>query len=296
MSSVAVIMRTKNSADILAQTLKALFSQDFQEFTLHIIDSGSTDKTIEIALQYPCTLTQIEADEYIPGPILNRAIEPIDQEILVFVNSDTVPLNPQTLGTLVAAFKKQDVAAAYVRQVPRPDAEPWVERDYQAAFPRSAAPPWLPLSLAMAAIKRTHWEEHPFYSAAWGSEDIEWGVWAKQKGLQVAYLPDAIAMHSHNYTLRQLYGRRFIEGEADAFIYQKSYSILKCLFDALKGAIRDIPYYTNKKQFFKIPLIPIRRAIGKWAYYLGHKHGTHRRLNGDPNTKTGQETVLSRYE
>jgi len=50
-------MRSKKSDWVIAQALAALFSQEIQEdFELLIIDSGSTDRTLEIVSEYPAAL------------------------------------------------------------------------------------------------------------------------------------------------------------------------------------------------------------------------------------------------
>ena len=45
---ISIIMRTKNSDWVVGQTLKSLYSQTFQDFELIIVDSGSTDNTLNI--------------------------------------------------------------------------------------------------------------------------------------------------------------------------------------------------------------------------------------------------------
>ncbi len=224
-TSVSIIMRSKNSDWVIAQSLAALFSQTYTDFELLIIDSGSRDKTIEIIKQYPCRLIEIEAIAYYPGVVLNMAIKETKGEIVVFLNSDAVPLCQYTLERLINAFDDSEVKAAFTRQLPRPDAETWVKRDYELSFPDSdIASSWLTLSLPMAAIRRDTWKLHPFYTDAWASEDTEWGNWALNSGYKIKYVKDAIVMHSHNYTLKQIYGRKFVEGEADVFIYNKRFS------------------------------------------------------------------------
>src|SRR5262245_22340886 len=217
--SVSVIMRSKDADWVIAQALSALFAQTFQGFELIVVDSGSTDRTLEIVRQYPCRLIQIPALDYLPGRVLNQAISQASGELLVFQNSDAVPLSPHTLSRLLEPFTDPGVVASFARQIPRPEALGWVRRDYAESFPeRGPAPPWMPYSLPLAAMRRRAWERRPFYTEAFGSEDVEWGTWAARSGLCIRYVPDAIVMHSHNYTLKELYGRRFIEGEAGAFI------------------------------------------------------------------------------
>jgi glycosyltransferase involved in cell wall biosynthesis len=295
--SVSVIMRSKNSDWVIDRALAALFSQTFTDFELTVVDSGSTDRTLEIVRKYPCRLIQIEAKSYFPGAVLNSAIENTSGELIVFQNSDAVPLCQDSLAQLVAAFDEEKVQAAFGRQVPRPEALPWVRRDYAASFPDHAtSPPWMTLSLPFAAMRRSIWREHPFYTDAWASEDTEWGHWARQNGHLVHYVPEAVVMHSHNYTLRQLYGRRFVEGEADAFIYGGGDSFGKMAARVAGSTLRDAVRAIQHGQLREVPLLPFRRAVYHWAHFRGHAHGNNRRLTEDTNTNFGQDVVLSRYE
>ncbi len=294
---ISIVMRSKNSDWVIHQVLAALFSQSFQDFELLVIDSGSTDKTLEMVAHYPCRLIEIEAGDYYPGKVLNRAMQEAKADLVVFLNSDSVPLGPNTLAHMVAAFDDKEVVAALGRQLPRPEAHTWVRADYAASFPDAEQPaPWITLSLPMAAMRKSIWEEHPFYTDAWGSEDTAWGVWAKNKGLKVKYVPQAIVMHSHNYTLRQIYGRRFIEGEADAFIYRQKDTIFKMLKRIVSSVARDVLHCLRAKDWLGILQAPARRAVYQWAYYKGHLLGEKRIASGDSDGSQGQKTVLNRYE
>ena len=294
---VSVVMRAKNSDWVIGQALAALYSQTFKDFELVVFDSGSTDRTLELLSHYPHRLFQIAPEEYYPGPVLNRAVAKCKGEVLVFQNSDGVPLSPHTLQRLVSAFDDNRVSAALARQLPRPEADTWVRRDYATSFPDAPrTPEWITLSLPMAAMRKSAWDAHPFYSDAWGSEDTEWGQWAKDNGLVIKYVRDAILMHSHNYTLQQLYGRRFIEGEADAFIYGKDESAPVLAAKTLKSVAMDIAACVRDGDLKDIPKVPMRRAVFHWAYLKGHRHGERRRREGDTDTSFGQKTVLSRHE
>jgi rhamnosyltransferase len=296
---VTVLMRCKNSDWVIAQALAGLFAQTYTDFELLVVDSGSTDKTLDIVSSYPCRLEKIPPQNYYPGAVLNQAIEGISTELVVFLNSDCVPLAPETLGRLVAAFDDPTVMAAFGRQLPRPEADAWVRRDYAEAFPASGdAPPWITFSLPIAGFRHAAWEQRKFYTDAWGSEDTDWGRWARQQpGWKVVYVPDAITMHSHNYTLRQLYGRRFIEGEADAFIYRDQDSLSKMLKRAVVSTARDIFYHLRHQDGLNAMVTaPARRAVYQWAYYKGHQHGEKRIAEQDTDVSFGQKVVLARHE
>lgn len=294
---VSVIMRCKNSDWVIAQALAGLYSQTFTDFELIVVDSGSTDKTLEIVKQYPCRLIEIEATQYYPGAVLNMAIEEAKADIIVFQNSDGVPLCQHTLQRLVDAFDDENIQAALTRQLPRPEADTWVKKDYALSFPDAEqTPEWIRMSLPMAALRKEVWQKHPFYTDAWASEDTEWGEWAVRNGYNIKYVKDAIIMHSHNYTLKQIYGRKFVEGEADAFIYKSKPGLLKALKNCLKGSVKDIFVYLAAGDVKNICSVIPRNIVYNWAHYKGLKLGFKRRKTGDTDTSKGQVNVLSRYE
>lgn len=287
-------MRSKNSDWVIASALQALFSQTYTNFELLVVDSGSTDTTLDIVKQFPCRLVEIEAQDYIPGKVLNDAIELCDSEIIVFLNSDSVLLSPNSLAQLLSNFESADISAAFGRQLPRPEAHNWVRRDYDLSFPDHAiAPPWMKLSLPLAAMRRSTWQAHPFYTEAWASEDTEWGAWAARNRLKVIYDHQAITMHSHNYTLKEIYGRRFVEGEADAFIYQTKVNIFSALFDTCKSIRNDLIDHFKKRDYLGSLICPLRRFVYHWAYLEGNRIGNHRKEQHINDTSLGQKVVLS---
>ena len=297
----SVIMRCKNSDWVIEQTLASLFSQSFTDFELLVVDSGSEDRTLEIVRNYPCQLIEIEPTAYVPGAVLNMAAARARGELLVFLNSDTVPLTCEALGALIAPLTGADaqpkVAATFARQIPRPEAQTWVRRDYGVAFPATApAPSWLTFSLPFAAMRKDVWRQRPFYVDSWASEDTEWGQWALASGWQIQYVPAAAAMHSHNYTLSQIYGRRFVEGEADAFIRNEPSSVLNACRRWASSTWKDVRAAAAAADWRGMVASPLRRAVYHWAHLRGQRHGWHRKTHGDTSIATGLEVILKRHD
>ncbi len=297
---VSVIMRSKNSAWVIGQALAGLASQTRKDFELIVVDSGSADATLSIfercAVERSARrLIRIPPTEYFPGAVLNMAIRQARGDLLVFQNSDVVPLTPDALERLLAPLEAKSADATFARQLPRPEAHTWVRRDYAVAFPPSGEPPpWMTYSLPFAAMTRAAWSRHPFYEDAWGSEDTEWGHWARRNALAVRYVPDALVMHSHNYTLRQLHGRRFIEGEADAFIYPERLRLAALALRLVSSWVRDGLAHVQARDPVGLALSLPRRLVFHGAYLRGHRLGERRRASGDRNASAGQRVVLER--
>ncbi len=302
MPLISIIMRTKNSEDTLAEALSSLFQQSRQDFELIIVDSGSVDQTLAIAAHYPHRLFQIAPEDYFPGKVLNAAAEQARGKYLVFQNSDVILMGPDALNNLVVPLESTPtVNASFSRQVPRPEADLWVQQDYAKAFPaQGPAPIWMHYSLPFAAMRRETWLDHPFYSWAWGSEDTEWGMRQRRQAPEsIVYVPECEVMHLHNYTLSQIHGRRFIEGEADAWMRQGqprvslSYKLLRAGVQALrdiKANFKEHPF-SVKEAYYALP----RRLYWEWAHEQGFKHGERRLKDQNLGADQGQQTVLNSH-
>lgn len=276
MKKVTVIVRTFNVEWVIDQALAALMNQKDVDLELLIVDSGSTDATLEMAGNYPHRFIKIEPGTYFPGKVLNRALSETTTELIVFINSDVVLLDPYAISKLIEPLKESAVAASYGRQIIRPEADLWVRHDYERAFSATGdQPEWMHYSLPIAAMKKSAWQIQKFYTDAWGSEDTHWGVQIKKKGYKIAYVKDAVAMHSHNYTLKQLASRRRIEGEADVYIYpEKSVSLLRTLLSFNLSSLRESWYYLRNKQITGIPFLLLNRVVYSWSFYKGFRYSS----------------------
>lgn len=103
-------------------------------------------------------------------------------------------------------------------------------------------------------------------------------------------------MHSHNYTLKQLYGRRFIEGEADAFIYARNESLPKAIIKMVGSIAKNWIACIRGGDFLDMLSTPARRAVFHWAYLRGHRHGERRIATNNTDSSVGQRTILSRHD
>jgi len=291
MNIPTVLLRTKNNDWVLRQTLQSLFSQNLK-FNLRVIDSGSTDQTLNILREWDITPEKISPEKYIPGLVINEALETIQSDLIIMLNSDSVLLTEDALEKLISPLEKKDIIATVGRQIPRHDSEPWVKKDYAHAFPdRPNLPDYIHLSFPLSAFKREVWEKEKLYLKSWGSEDSEWGKRLKDKKVgKIKYTPEALTMHSHNYNFKQLYARKFIEGEADFFIYDKKPSILNLFIGLIRRSVSELFYYLKNGHFLTIPKIPIRNFVYFFGEYKGLKSAEKRKKNNH------DEVVYKNYQ
>ncbi|OIQ19923.1 MAG: hypothetical protein BM556_05395 [Bacteriovorax sp. MedPE-SWde] len=283
-NKIAVVVRTYNNEEILGKTLKAIQSQKKVDLEIYVIDSGSNDRTVEIASLYTNEIFHLVSMKYHPGKVLNKIIPEIECENIVFVNSDTVLLREDSLYNLLEDMENPFIAASYGRQECRPDAWPEVRRAYKKTFPESNnTAEWITLSLPLACIKKSIWMKRKFYVDSWGSEDTEWGKYIESQGYYIKYNFKAVAMHSHNYDIRQLYNRSFVEGEADHYIYDRSVSYTTFIRKVIGKSIRDCCVCFSEYAIRHGVSTLFRSFVSELGYLMGVRNAYARVLVGNKN-------------
>jgi rhamnosyltransferase len=278
---VSIIMRSCNDSDVIRGTLQMVRAQTFTNYELWNFDSTSTDGTLDIICEFntPQRIRLNDPASYNPGRVLNEAVAATGGDILVFLNSDATPENEDWLQQLIAPLRDTACGASYGRQTPRPDCRSLFVKDTERAFGDGrVSAGWLHFfSMANSAVRRELLESHPFDTAIQYSEDIDWSYRVRNLGHGIVYVPDAPAMHSHNYTLGQSYRRHYGEGKAEAWIFRNgelSTSFLRyCLLPLGREVLRDLGWAVRRTSMdallYSVPL----RATQKWGRWQGLKSG-----------------------
>jgi rhamnosyltransferase len=276
-------MRSRNDIAVIETTLDALLAQDWQDFEVIALDNDSTDGTREAYLARGIDPIRVPAGTYNPGRVLAQGVEASRGEMVVFLNSDTSPANCAFLRALTEPLRSGEADAVYGRQLPRHDATTLVRLDHARAFGASA-PAWGPFfSLAASAFPRQLLRERPLPRHVQYSEDLAWAVAAARDGLRIAYAPKAMAVHSHNYTLRETWKRYFEEGRADAVIFSDAPGRpLRPLASVLGVALdvaRDAPHCLSEHDLASLLRSPAVRGTQRIAYLVGRLAGPRKDLS-----------------
>jgi rhamnosyltransferase len=219
---VSIIIRSFNEAWALKDTLAMLQAQAFKPWELIVIDSGSTDGSVQLIQEAkPRFLIQIKPDEYNPSRVMNLGMKLAATEFGIFLNADATPQNANWLAPLVKALQDPRVAAAFGKQVPRPDCQAVFAHDYERCFgPNRESARWEHFfSMASSGLRKDIWSKRGFLEKMQYSEDDEYTRWCCAQGYRVVYVPESIAMHSHNYTPQQAYRRSRGEAKALAAVW-----------------------------------------------------------------------------
>jgi rhamnosyltransferase len=266
-----------NDIRFIERTLKAICGQNFKDFELVNVDSGSTDGTFEIVKQInPDKSYQIKPQDYVPGKVLNNAVKRCAGEIIVFNNSDCVPQSSEWLENLIAPLRQHNnIATTFGNQAPRPDARPLVVKDHERAFGTGATSGnWEHFySLATSAIRKSILTEYPFDENVQYSEDVEWSVRIKKLGYEIAYVPDAVVEHSHNYILKEVWKRFYNEGVAEGYIYRKASGFIRGFAGPFcMETLRDMAYLLRHGKLGAIPYGVVYRLVQKFAVWRGRRN------------------------
>ena len=214
---VSIILRSFNEAWALRETLPGLAAQDFKRWELIVIDSGSTDGSQAlIRAACPAHFVQITPADYNPSRVLNHGMRLARGQTCIFLNADATPQGRAWLRPMVAALQNPKVAACFGRQIPRPDCHAVFASDYERCFgPKRDSARWEHFfSMVSSGLRKEVWAQRGFREDLQYAEDDEYTRWCKTQGYQIAYVPESIAMHSHNYTPPQAHQRSFGDARA----------------------------------------------------------------------------------
>src|SRR6185437_4194357 len=132
---VSIIMRSCNEGWALRETLPALMAQDYKNWELIVIDSGSTDGSVDLIRHAkPAHFIQIKKKDYNPSRVMNHGMELARSEFGIFLNADATPQGNNWLRPLVMALQDPKAAAVFGRQIPRPDCQAVFAHDYERCF------------------------------------------------------------------------------------------------------------------------------------------------------------------
>ena len=240
---VSIVIRTLNEERYLSELLASIRSQVHPEFDVEVVlvDSGSTDATLEIAQRFDCRITHIEKREFTFGRSLNIGCEFAQGDRLVFISGHCIPCTTDWLSTLVAPLNGQ-CDYVYGRQVGR-DTTKFSERQlFQKYFPDRSRIPQVGFfcNNANAALRRDVWEAHKFNEELTGCEDMYLARAIIEAGGTIGYCAEAAIFHIHDETWRSL----LVRYEREAIALRKIMpEVQVSLYDMLRfiavGIIKD---------------------------------------------------------
>ena len=226
-----VVIPTFNGETYLAAVLDAIAAQRFDgAVEVLVIDSGSTDGTLEIVRARPWVrLHEIPNSEFGHGRTRNLGARMANGRLVAFLTQDAVPASDTWLRELTRPLADPRVAGVVGRQIPRAGCFPLLKYEIQGVFralgpdegvtiaERAGAEPSEKAldrlafySDVNAATRRAFLVDDTPYRDLPYSEDTAFGRDIVRAGHRRAYAAEGAVIHSNDLTRRE-YGKRIFD-------------------------------------------------------------------------------------
>lgn len=211
--SVSIIIRTRNEAEWLGETLRRLRSQTYQDFEVIVVDSESTDATVAIAQSYNVRVVPIKAADFTYPYAINVGIAAARaSQYYVILSAHSLPIGKNWLTAGIACFDREEpVLGVYGPLRALPGSTIWdrlvhdtsyclefiLSLPYGQRTVRSTGAGVM--GFTNAIIPKALYEQYPINEAfAAGGEDGDWAThWFAQGYVAVKSFRFAVR-HSHN--------------------------------------------------------------------------------------------------
>jgi len=272
---VSVVVRAFNESRHIQNLFTEIFRQkvDFP-FEVILVDSGSTDGTLDIAARFPVTIISISPDDFTFGYSLNRGIKEATGEYCVIISAHCYPYDDTWLARLISPFTDPKVAVSFGQQRGNEITKYSEHQIFAQWFPDVSSDDYpIPFTNnANSAIRREIWRQTPYEETLAGLEDIHWAKKIKGRGLKIAYRADAVVIHVHEESSRQIYRRYYREALAYKEIFPKErfglFDFFRFFFsNSWSDSVHAVLEKKFSENFFDILRF---RFLQFWATYRGH--------------------------
>jgi rhamnosyltransferase len=219
MRKVSVVIRTYNEQRHLRELLRGVGRQQVPGWEIEtiIVDSGSTDATLQIASEFKVKMVPIRKEDFSFGRSLNIGCDAA--AALVFISGHCIPVEDTWIKDLIAPLGHDSVAYTYGGQIGNGESHFSEKQIFGKYFPSKSNCPQdgFYCNNANAALQKKVWKEHPFDEELTGLEDMHLAKRLVAIGYKVGYVAQAAVYHLHDETWAQV--RRRFEREAIALQY-----------------------------------------------------------------------------
>lgn len=240
---ISIIIPTKNAGDDFSFLLKVLQLQEgFREIEIIIVDSGSSDNTVQIAESRNAMVIQIDPSEFSHSFSRNLGAERATGDYLLFTVQDALPPSLTWLYELFQVLNDQDVVAVSCAETPRENSDLFYrqicwnhynfleinEGDRIFSLPDKTDNISLrqnaQLSDLANLISREVFTKYQYRLNY--AEDLDLGIRLIKDGFKIAFLGSVRIIHSHKrspyyYLKRGYVDNQFLSDVFDDFVVPK---------------------------------------------------------------------------
>ena len=276
MTKCSVVIRAFNEERHLGKLLSGLKCQTIQPIEIILVDSGSTDATVEVATKQGVQVVKIKPEDFSFGRSLNLGISKATAEKIIICSAHVYPVYPDWLEKLLAPLADPKIALTYGKQRGSETNHFSEQQIFLHWYPEQTdlhqSHPFC--NNANAAIQKSLWITHPYHENLPALEDLEWAKWAHDKGLGIAYVKDAEVIHVHHETWKGVLNRYRREGMAFKNIYpHENFNLWDLIHSWFQNVFSDLRAASASHKLLQ-NVWNIKRF--RWMQSLGTYSGYHR--------------------
>lgn len=281
---VTILIPTYNAGLHINNILSNINNQLFQNYELLIIDSSSSDNTVEIAKRYTENVIIIPQNEFDHGGTRAKAAQIAQGEIIIFLTQDALPYDEFTIENIIKVFEDENIGAAYGRQLSYEETNLFGKHlrsfNYgKTSYIRSKQDikhygiKTAFLSDSFAAYRKSSLE-----SIGWFKDGLILGedTYAGAKMIladyKLAYVAEAQVYHSHSYTVIQEFKRYFDIGVFHKCEHWILEEFGKAEGEGMKYVKSELKYLFDNGAWYLVPEFFIRNGMKYLGYKLGQRH------------------------
>jgi len=281
---IALVIPTYNGGELFDKCLASICGQNIELDQKIVFDSSSTDNTVEKAIESGFSVTTIDKAEFDHGGTRSRALKSVTADIVVFMTQDAILANENAIAELISTFNDSLVDAVYGRQIPHDDANllatharenSYSKNDYcttiDDAHPKGFRKAFMSNSFAAYRVDKLN-ELGGFPSKLILGEDAYVAAKVLLNNRKVAYKANAMAKHSHNYTILEEFRRYF-----DIGVFHQTQSWMMDALGSVEGegvkfALGQLAFLWRKNAYSQIIKSVFMSAAKFTGYKLGKNH------------------------
>jgi glycosyltransferase involved in cell wall biosynthesis len=223
---ISVVVPTKNAGDDFPFLLKKLKSQKgLCECEIIIVDSGSTDQTLEAAKNEGATIIEIPPETFNHADARNRGAASATGDYVLFLVQDALPMTDKWLWEMARTLEQNKTVAVSCAEYPRSDCDLFyqhliwshyrtlnLDKDRFLSWDESCSSQLglrsnSQISDIAALIKLDVFNQYKYKTKF--AEDLDLGIRLIKDGHRIGFLYSTRVIHSHNrpayYFLKRAY-------------------------------------------------------------------------------------------
>lgn len=258
---ISVVIPVKNGIATIKDCVEGLLTQTVSErMEIIVIDSGSTDGTLEVLKEYPeVKVISIAPESFNHGGTRNLGVKEARGALIALTVQDAIPESRDGLERMMVHFENPEVAAVsgqqivshdldnnphewyrplnapQVRQVHFSDTQVFMQLPPEEQFTQCR------LDNVNAMYRRSVLEVLPFDQVSFG-EDMRWAKRALESGHRLVFDPSCAVAHYHHGTPEYTYKREIAVWYTIYAVFGFNAASTYRTMDYLKVIYRNVKY------------------------------------------------------